>query len=92
MLASGWKDNVILVFQMKALLLNTIRSICCQWPIEAKIQMDHSFSCKYRVSSWMFIALIYGICMAVQNKFLLTLVVMFQNNKTFSTSGWVSAT
>lgn len=32
--------------QMKALLLNTIRSTCCQWPIEAKIQMDHSFLCK----------------------------------------------
>uniref|UniRef100_A0AAQ5ZVK2 Peptidyl-prolyl cis-trans isomerase n=1 Tax=Amphiprion ocellaris TaxID=80972 RepID=A0AAQ5ZVK2_AMPOC len=33
--------------KMKALLLNTTRSTCCLWPIEAKIQMDHSFSCKH---------------------------------------------
>lgn len=60
-LAWGWMYNLSLFFQMKALLLSTIRSTCCQWPIEAKIQMDHSFSCKYRFSSW-----IYGICMSVK--------------------------
>lgn len=56
MLKWGWMYNLGLFFQMKALLSSTIRSTCCQWPIEAKIQMDHSFSCKYPCSSW-----IYGL-------------------------------
>uniref|UniRef100_A0A3Q3VM46 Peptidyl-prolyl cis-trans isomerase n=1 Tax=Mola mola TaxID=94237 RepID=A0A3Q3VM46_MOLML len=40
--------------KMKALLLNTTRSTCCLWPIEVKIQMDLSFSCKYSVYFYIF--------------------------------------
>uniref|UniRef100_A0A3Q3FSC4 Peptidylprolyl isomerase G n=1 Tax=Labrus bergylta TaxID=56723 RepID=A0A3Q3FSC4_9LABR len=35
--------------KMRALLLNTTRSTCCLWQTEAKILMDHSFSCKHLI-------------------------------------------